>query len=111
MKTTRRPETSRRCSASSLDDLTPQARRAYGIDRELQKGVVITHVKPVSPAGDANLAEGDVILEVNGVAVGSVDELQVQMKKAPKGKYIRLYVQRGGGRGPAQRFLAAVKPE
>jgi serine protease Do len=94
-----------------LDDLTPQARRAYGIDRELQRGVVITHVKPVSPAGDANLAEGDVILEVNGVAVGSVDELQAQMKKAPKGKYIRFYVQRGGGRGPAQKFLAAVKPE
>jgi len=94
-----------------LDDLTPQARRAYAIDRELQKGVVITHVKPVSPAGDANLAEGDVILEVNGMAVGSVEELQAQMKKAPKGKYIRLYVQRGGGRGPAQRFLAAVKPE
>jgi serine protease Do len=94
-----------------LDDLTPQVRRAYGIDRELPKGVVITHVKPVSPAGDANLAEGDVILEVNGVAVGSVEELQALMKKAPKSKYIRLYVQRGGGRGPAQRFLAAVKPE
>jgi serine protease Do len=94
-----------------LDDLTPQARRAYGIDREVQKGVVITHVKPVSPAGDANLAEGDVILEVNGTAVSSVEELQAQMKKAPKGKYIRLYVQRGGGRGPAQKFLAAVKPE
>ena len=84
-----------------LDDLTPQVRRAYGVDRELQKGVVITHVKPVSPAGDANLAEGDVILEVNGAAVGSVEELQAQMKKAPKSKYIRLYVQRGGGRGPA----------
>jgi serine protease Do len=94
-----------------LDDLTPQTRRAYSIDRELVKGVVVTHVKPVSPAGDANLAEGDVILEVNGAAVGSVEELQAQMKKAPKGKYIRFYVQRGGGRGPAQRFLAAVKPE
>ncbi len=94
-----------------LDDLTPQARRAYSIDRELLKGVVITHVKPVSPAGDANLAEGDVILEVNGAAVASVEELQAQMKKAPKGKYIRFYVQRGGGRGPAQKFLAAVKPE
>ena len=68
-------------------------------------------MKPVSPAGDANLSEGDVILEVNGVAVGSVDELQAQMKKAPKAKYIRLFVQRSGGRGPAQRFLAAVKPE
>jgi len=94
-----------------LDDLTPQARRAYGLDREIQKGVLVTHVKPVSPAGDANLQEGDVILEVNGAAVGSVDELQVQIRKAPKGKYVRFYVQRGGAHGAAQRFLAAVKPE
>ena len=69
-----------------LDELTPQARRAYGLDREIQKGVLITHVKPVSPAGDANLQEGDVILEVNGTAVGSVEELQAQIRKAPKGE-------------------------
>jgi serine protease Do len=94
-----------------LDDLTPQARSAYGLDRDIQKGVVITHVKPVSPAGDANLAEGDVILEVNGAAVGSVEDLQAQIRKAPKGRYVRLYVQRGGARGIAQRFLAFVKPE
>src|ERR1039457_1804838 len=94
-----------------LDELTPQARRAYGLDRELLKGVIITHVKPVSPAGDANLQEGDVILEVNGTAVGSVEELQAQIRKAPKGKYVRFYVQRGGGHGQALKFLAAVKPE
>jgi serine protease Do len=94
-----------------LDELTSQARRAYGLDRELQKGVIITHVKPVSPAGDANLQEGDVILEVNGTAVGSVEELQAQIRKAPKGKYVRFYVQRGGGHGQALKFLAAVKPE
>jgi serine protease Do len=94
-----------------LDELSPQARRAYGLDREIQKGVLITHVKPVSPAGDANLQEGDVILEVNGAPVGSVDELQAQIRKAPKGKYIRFYIQRGGARGQALKFLAAVKPE
>ena len=94
-----------------LDELTPQARRAYGLDRDIQKGVIITHVRPVSPAGDANLQEGDVILEVNGTAVGTVDELQAQIRKAPKGKYIRFYIERGGGRGQALKFLAAIKPE
>ncbi|MGA7991071.1 MAG: Do family serine endopeptidase [Thermoanaerobaculia bacterium] len=93
-----------------IDDLTSAARRAYGIDKELSKGVVVTHVKPVSPAADANLLEGDVILEVNGGPVGSVDELQAAMKKVPKGKYVRFYVQRQGPRGP-QKFLTAVKPE
>jgi serine protease Do len=93
-----------------IDDLTPRMRRAYGIDKDVSKGVVITHVKPVSPAADANLVEGDVILEVNGTAVGSVDELQAAMKKLPKNKYVRFYVQRQGPRGP-QKFLTAVKPE
>jgi serine protease Do len=95
----------------TLEDLTPAMRRTYGIERETAKGVVVTHVKPVSPAADANLQEGDVILDVNGVEVGSVDDLQAQVKKLPKGKYIRFYVQRPNPRGPAQRFIAAVKPE
>ena len=94
-----------------IDDLTPRVRRGYGIDKDTTKGVVITHVKPVSPAADANLLEGDVILEVNGVAVGSVDEMQAAIRKAPKGKYIRFYVQRQGPRGQSQKFLTAVKPE
>jgi serine protease Do len=94
-----------------IDDLTARARRAYGIDKDTTKGVVVTHVKPVSPAADGNLVEGDVILEVNGVAVGSADEMQAAIKKAPKGKYIRFYVQRQNPHGQAQKFLTAVKPE
>jgi serine protease Do len=94
-----------------IDDLTARARRAYGIDKDTAKGVVITHVKPVSPAADGNLQEGDVILEVNGAPVGSVDEMQAAIKKAPKGKYVRFYVQRQGARGQTQKFLTAVKPE
>ncbi len=94
-----------------IDDLTPRTRRAYGIDKDLAKGVVVTHVKPVSPAADANLVEGDVILEMNGTPVGSVDELEAAMKKAPKGKYVRFYVQRQGPRGQTQKFSTAVKPD
>jgi serine protease Do len=97
----------------TLEDLTPAMRRTYAINRETTKGVVVTHVKPISPAADANLVEGDVILEVNGTAVSSVDELQDQIKKLPKGKYIRLYVQRPNPRefSKPQRFIAAIKPE
>jgi serine protease Do len=94
-----------------IDELSARARRAYGIGSDTTKGVVITHVKPVSPAADANLQEGDVILEINGTAVGSVEEMQTAIKKAPKGKYVRFYVQRQGPRGQTQKFLTAVKPE
>ena len=92
-----------------IRDLSAELRRQYRIDRETQKGVVITHVKPVSPAADAGLGEGDVILEVNGVEVGSLPELQAQLKKAPKDRWVRFYVLRSIPR--PQKFIAAVKPE
>jgi len=92
-----------------IRDLSSELRRQYRIDREAQKGVLITHVKPVSPAADAGLGEGDVILEVNGVEVASLADLQAQLKKAPKDRWIRFYVLRSIPR--AQKFIAAVKPE
>jgi serine protease Do len=92
-----------------LSDLTPELRREFRVDREAARGVVVTHVKSVSPAADAGLIDGDVILEVNGVEVGSVADIQAQMKKAPQGKWVRFYVLRSIG--GVQKFIAAVKPE
>ena len=91
----------------TLKSLDPTLRRGYQIDKAAQKGVVITHVKPVSPAADANLAEGDVILEVNGVEISSVDDYQAEVKKAAKSKWIRFYILRSQPR--PQSFIAAVK--
>ncbi len=92
-----------------IQSLTPDLRRQYRIDRETARGVLVTHVKQVSPAADAGLMEGDVILETNGVAVSSVEELQTQLKKAPKDRWVRFYVLRSIPR--PQKFIAAVKPE
>ncbi|HEV8267035.1 MAG TPA: PDZ domain-containing protein, partial [Thermoanaerobaculia bacterium] len=92
----------------SVTDLTPSARRTYRIDKETAGGVVVTHVKPVSTAADAGLEEGDVILEVNGTEVNSVDDFQAQMKKSSKAKYVRFYVSRTRTK---QTFIAAVKLE
>jgi serine protease Do len=92
-----------------LADLTPELRREFRVDKEAARGVLITHVKPVSPAADAGLIDGDVVLEVNGVEVGSIADLQAQVKKVSKGKWVRLYVLRSAG--GVQKFIAAVKPE
>jgi serine protease Do len=91
----------------TIKDLDPQLRRGYQVDKSAQKGVVITHVKPVSPAADANLSEGDVILEVNGSEVTSVADYQAEVKKAGNAKWIRFYVLRSQPR--VQNFIAAVK--
>jgi S1-C subfamily serine protease len=89
-----------------VSELSGQIRRMYGIDEETE-GVVITHVTPVSPAADEGLAQGDVILEANGDAVTSVEQLRKIVADVASGGYLRLYVQRpqAGGRS----FFAILK--
>ncbi len=77
----------------SVSPLTPDVRQFYGIDNNV-KGVVITKVNPVSPAADAGLAQGDVITEVDGRSIDSVNQLKREVAKVKKGGYLRLYVLR-----------------
>lgn len=46
-----------------LEDLTPQNRQRFATDAE--RGVVVTEVEPESPADDAGLIPGDIIVEIN----------------------------------------------
>ena len=90
----------------SVSEIDSQIRRMYGLDDEV-RGVVITRVLPVSPAADENLIRGDVILEANGEAIETVDQLRAIVSDVPDGGYLRLYVQRPqmGGRS----FFAILK--
>ena len=47
-----------------MDDLTPDVRQQMNIPEQV-KGAAIEKVRPGSPADDAGLTPGDVILEVN----------------------------------------------
>ena len=60
------------------------------------KGVVVTQVEPSSPAGEAGLRRGDVILEVDGVAMDSAGDLQRLMVVEKIGVPVGLHVLRGG---------------
>lgn len=91
----------------SLEDLSPVLRRAYSIGKDVE-GVVLTHVKNVSAAADAGLREGDVIQEVNGRPVTSVEQFRAEMKKAGDARFARFYVLRPGARA-ATNFIAAVR--
>lgn len=90
----------------SIDDLSPALRNSYSIGKDIE-GVVLTHVKPVSAAGDAGLREGDVVQEVNGTAVTNVAAFRAELKKAGDARFARFYVHRPGPR-PAN-FIAAVR--
>ena len=47
-----------------MDDLTQRTRRQFEIPKEIE-GVVVTDVTELSPADDANLRPGDVVMRVN----------------------------------------------
>ncbi|HEU0006439.1 MAG TPA: trypsin-like peptidase domain-containing protein [Terriglobia bacterium] len=57
----------------AVQELTDQHRRMY---RAQGSGVIIVEVDPISPAADAGLSVGDVILEINRHPVGSLLEYQ-----------------------------------
>ncbi|MEW5977804.1 MAG: Do family serine endopeptidase [Acidobacteriota bacterium] len=59
----------------AVQDLTDQQRRLHRIESE-PKGVLVTQVLGLSPAADAGLAAGDIILEVNRQPVKSRAEFQ-----------------------------------
>ena len=82
----------------SVDELTPRLRQMYGIDDTL-RGVIVTSVKEVSAAGDANISEGDVISEVQGEKINNVDQFRTAIDRLKSGAYARMYVTTPGRGG------------
>ncbi|HSN69794.1 MAG TPA: Do family serine endopeptidase [Thermoanaerobaculia bacterium] len=77
----------------SIQELTPAVRQRYGLSDELT-GVLITYVRPVSPAGEAGLAEGDIIVEMNRQPVRSAADVQRAIEGTRSGGRLLVYVTR-----------------
>ncbi len=75
----------------SVQDLTPGLRQQYGLPDNIT-GVLVTGVRDVSPAGEAGFSEGDVITELQGQKVTSVDQFRRLLDTFKSGKWIRMYV-------------------
>jgi serine protease Do len=76
----------------SLQPLTPDMARQLGV-RGVSSGLLVREVDPSSPAGEAGIAPGDVIVEANRQPVKSIDELQ---KVAGRSSTILLRINRQG---------------
>ncbi|MEN9233448.1 MAG: PDZ domain-containing protein, partial [Gloeomargarita sp. DG02_1_bins_92] len=57
--------------------------------------VIIRQVLPRSPAAEAGLRRGDVIVEVEGQKVTSADQLQRIVEKSQVGQKLQMRVRRG----------------
>jgi len=88
-----------------VEDLADAVRRRWKLPPDLA-GVVIARVEPLSPADDADLQRGDVVLEVNRIPVRTAARYgQAVSAAAPQGALtLLLYDPRSG-----QRFIRTLR--
>ena len=79
-----------------LAEITPDVRQQLRGSSDL-KGAVVERVLPGSPADNAGLRPGDVILSVNRHEVQSVADVQKNLGSVPKGQDALLLVWSNGG--------------
>jgi len=77
----------------SLETVTPQLRSAYGFVPT--KGAVVTQVESGSPADDAGIQNGDVIVSLDGKTVTSADQLAVAIQGDKPGQSVKIGLYRG----------------
>jgi serine protease Do len=70
--------------------------RLSALNLKEEKGVEVTMVDQDAPAGKAGLKEHDVILNLNGTEVESVEQLRRMIHEVPPGRVVTLGVSRNG---------------
>jgi serine protease Do len=106
-------EGSRGFSWLGLDyqDLTPALRQSLGLPTTVE-GVLVREVAASSPLYDEGVAEGDLVLEVNGQPTANVKEFEAVVGAVPSGSFLRLYLRRVNPQAPGNRqvnYFAIVR--
>ncbi len=79
----------------SIRELSPEVARQLGLKET--KGVVVSDVKSGSPAEDAGMVKGDLIIEFNGKQVDTIEVFSELAAKVNKGDVVRLLLRRPDG--------------
>jgi serine protease Do len=77
----------------SVKELNPQIARRFNLDTD--KGVIVTDVIEGSPAGDAGLRPGDIILEIDKNHISDLNQYSSAISKAKPGSTVLVLVKRG----------------
>jgi serine protease Do len=80
----------------AVQELTPQLARQLKLEPGAT-GVVISDIQDGSPAVEAGLQPGDLILEVNRTAIKNLNDYQQALKKVKNDKNLLLLIKRGSG--------------
>ena len=77
-------------------EIDPEMAERLGLD-ENTKGIVVAGVDPDSKAAEADIRQGDVIIEINRKPVESLDDYNSQLRRIEKGDTVQMLLRRGGG--------------
>jgi S1-C subfamily serine protease len=62
----------------------------------VDRGVLVTKVAEGSPAEDAGMADGDIILEIDNVETRGIEDLVKEIHKRKIGDIVRVFTIRNG---------------
>lgn len=91
----------------TIQDLTPELAQAFSLQQT--QGAVVTRVQPGSPAEEAGLEPGDLVLSVNGKTIRSSSDLRNVIGLSEVGERVSLEVIHAGRRETRVARLAAPK--
>jgi membrane-associated protease RseP (regulator of RpoE activity) len=74
--------------------LTPELRKHLGAPED--RGVIVAHVDPATPAAKAGIEVGDVIVEVRGRKIETAPDVLAAVEDLGKGQQVKLTVVRDG---------------
>lgn len=80
----------------AVNDLTPEMREQLNVPTQVN-GAAVQSVRPASPAEDAGISAGDIILEINRHPVASAEKFVSEVHSTPSDKDILLLVWSRGG--------------
>ena len=69
--------------------ITSEIARYYGLP--VNRGVLVTKVAEGSPADEAGMADGDIILEIDGVETSGIEDLEKEIRKKKTGEQVRIF--------------------
>lgn len=78
----------------TIQNLTPELAKEFGLEKAA--GALVTEIFEGSPASEANIKRGDVILEVNGKKIKNVENLRNIVAQSKVGSMIELKILREG---------------
>jgi serine protease Do len=93
----------------SIQRVTPEIAQSLGLKE--QRGALVAGVMDDSPAAQADIRVGDVIVEYNGKPVQSSDQLPILVARTPVGQSVQAVVLRDKQRVPINIKIAELKEE